>query len=101
MRRPVNLASYKLRESAVEDLDRIWFYGAQTWGIGAADNYRNDLFLHFEDLAENPNLYPVSDIRRQYRRSVCGKEQVYYRVTDSGIEIVAIIGRQDVGAWLK
>ena len=61
-------------------------------------------FEHFEVLAENPFQYPaVNEIRQGYRRSVCGTDSVYYRVTNeetSVVEIMAIIGKQDVNQWL-
>jgi toxin ParE1/3/4 len=45
-------------------------------------------------------LYPATDIREGYRRSVCGSESVYYRIVGETVEIMAIIGRQEVDDWL-
>jgi toxin ParE1/3/4 len=46
-------------------------------------------------------LYPaVDDIREGYRRSVCGVDSIYYRIEGETVEIMAIIGRQDVEEWL-
>ena len=58
-------------------------------------------FRHFEQLAAQPLLYPAVDgIRDGYRRSLCGRDSVYYRVKADTIEIMAIIGRQDLEKWL-
>lgn len=31
---------------------------------------------------------------------MCGSESVYYRIYEGGVEIMAIIGRQDAEQWL-
>jgi toxin ParE1/3/4 len=46
-------------------------------------------------------LYPaVDDISEGYRRSVCGVDSIYYRIEGETVEIMAIIGRQDLEEWL-
>jgi len=94
------LANYRLKQEAESDLERIWFYGVERWGMEAADRYHNAFFKHFEKLAANPLLFPETDLRKGYRRSICGKESVFYRISGDTIEIMAIIGQQDAGAWL-
>lgn len=94
------MANYRLSEEAEADLERIWFYGLEHWGLEAADRYHSAFFHHFEELAAQPFLFPETDIRRGYRRSVCGKDSVFYRIDGDTVEIMAIIGRQDAGAWL-
>jgi toxin ParE1/3/4 len=42
----------------------------------------------------------VDDIRAGYRRSVCGIDSIYYRVQGDSVEIMAIIGQQDLDQWL-
>ena len=76
-------------------------YGLERWGVAAADRYHAAFFQHFEQLAAQPFLYPAVDVIREgYRRSVCGRDSVYYRVEADTIEIMAIIGRQDLNEWL-
>ena len=94
-------ANYRVSPNAKDDLERIWFYGLEHWGLGAADDYYAAFFEHFEQLAAQPLLYPaVEDIHEGYRRSVCGSDSVYYRVDGETVEIMAIIGQQDVAEWL-
>lgn len=51
----------------------------------------------FELIAEQPFLFPSVDfIRQGYKRSVCGAESAYFRIESDTVEIMAIIGRQDL-----
>lgn len=76
------------------DLIRIHQWGVRRMETGA-DAYYLQFFERFEQLAETLFLYPAADeIRTGYRKSVCGVDTLYYRVTDTGIEIMEIIGQQ-------
>lgn len=87
---------YKLSNEARAELVEIARYGDEHFGVAQSDRYRDRLTEHFELLARQPLLFPAVDhIRRGYRRSVCGVHAVYYRVTDTGVEIMRLIGRQD------
>ncbi len=67
------MGNYRLTPEAKADLARIWRYGLEAHGETQADEYYNNFFHHFEQLAEYPLLYPsVGEIREGYRRSVCG-----------------------------
>lgn len=94
------MANYRLSPNATADLERIWNYGAERWGIEAADKYNADFFDHFETLVKQPEMYPLVDVLKGYRRSLCGKDSVYYTIEGEIVEIMAIIGRQDAGNWL-
>lgn len=95
------MASYKLSEEAKSDLKSIYRYGVANFGEKQADKYFHAFFIRFQQIADQPYLYPsVEHIREGYRRSVCGSDAIYYRVVKGGVEIMAIIGRQD-NATLK
>jgi toxin ParE1/3/4 len=95
------MATYRLTENAKEDLRRIYRRGLREYGEAQADQYYNALFDRFEQIAEQPFLYPaVDDIREGYRRSVYGVDSIYYRIEGETVEIMAIIGRQDLEEWL-
>ena len=95
------MGNYRLTPNAKADLWRIYNRGLQQWGEARADAYYHDFFDRFEQLAEQPYLYQaVDDIREGYRRSVCGVDSIYYRVDGETVEIMAIIGQQDLGEWL-
>jgi len=74
------LANYRLAPNATLDLERIWLYGLETWGLDAAESYQIAFFEHFEDLAQNPKLYAVVDERKGYRRSVCGRDSEVFKL---------------------
>ena len=100
------MASYKLSNAAKEDLRRIYAYGLATFGEQAADDYFYKFFETFERIAENPFQFPaVYDVRQGYRRGVCGVDSIYYRINESidnisVVEIIAILGGQDLESWL-
>ena len=95
------MGNYRLAENAKEDLKRIYSRGLQEYGEGQAAKYYNAFFDRFEQLAEQPLLYPaVDDIRAGYRRSVCGADSIYYRIDGETVEIMAVIGQQDIDTWL-
>ncbi len=92
---------YKITKDAQADLDRIWRRGFKEWGECQADKYYNAFFERFELLAEQPLLHPSADyIRKGYRKSVCGVDTIYYRVLGDTVEIMNILGRQDIEKWL-
>lgn len=92
---------YKVSEDAQVDLDRIWRRGFEDWGETQADKYYAAFFDRFELLAEQPNIHPSADyIHKGYRKSVCGVDTIYYRVVGDMVEIMNILGRQDIDKWL-
>ena len=95
------MASYRISEDAKADLRRIYRHGVREYGDALADQYYYVFFARFEELAEQPYLYQaVDDIREGYRRSVCGVDSIYYRVEDDTVEIMAILGQQDLDDWI-
>jgi toxin ParE1/3/4 len=95
------VASYRISKAAKADLERIYRHGVREYGEAQADRYFDAFFERFDQLAARPYAYPaVNDIRLGYRRSMCGVDGVYYRVVDGIVEIMCILGRQDVDGWL-
>lgn len=91
--------SYKLKINllAEDDLKNLYLEGIGQWGEEQADEYYDALLHHFEILCENPFLFrAVDDIRPGYRRSVCGRHAIYYRIRDNNIEIMAVIKHQNI-----
>ncbi len=75
------MGNYRLTENAQSDLIRIHQYGVRAHGEIQADEYYFAFFDCFEQLAKQPLLYPtVDDIRKGYRRCVCGADSIYYRI---------------------
>ncbi|MCA6075006.1 type II toxin-antitoxin system RelE/ParE family toxin [Fulvivirga sedimenti] len=96
------MANYKLSNDAREDLIRIHQYGIQKFGVRQADKYFHAFFECFDRIALNPyHFESVDHIKMGYRRFVCGVDSIYYRINNDTVEIISIIGRQDVNQILK
>ena len=81
------MAKYRLSNTAKEDLIRIHQYGIQKFGIAQADKYFETFFEYFES---------VDHIKKGYKRCVCGSDSIYYKLNNDLVEIMAIIGSQDL-----
>jgi len=91
------MARYRLSNAAKEDLIRIHHYGVEQFGMTQADNYFDSFFKNFDIIAQGPfSFESVNYIKEGYRRCVCGSDSIYYKVTDEIVEIMAIVGRQDL-----
>ena len=91
------MAKYKLSNSAKEDLIRIHHFGVKKFGMTQADKYFESFFVYFDIIAERPFSYESVDfIKADYRRCPCGSDNIYYRINNEAVEIMSIIGRQDL-----
>lgn len=91
------MADYKLSNLAKEDLIRIHQYGIIRFGMKQADRYFDSFFRCFDQIAQNPFSFEfVNYTKEDYRRCVCGVDSIYYRIRDSEVEIMTIIGKQDL-----
>lgn len=96
------MPSYKLNEKADADFDRLYEWGIQTFGLSAARNYALGMITRFKAIAETPLLWPaVDDIKEGYRRSVFRAHSIYYRIEDDSVEIMRILGQEDVKTELE
>ena len=88
---------YKLSNIAKDDLIQIYQFGEQRFGIKQAEIYFDSFFTHFEIIAKNPYLFEAVDfIKHGYRRCVCGVDTIYFKINAEEIEIMTIIGRQEL-----
>ena len=95
------MGSYRLTEQAKKDLRRIYKYGLIAFGESQADKYYLSLISYFDKIATNPYLYQTVDhIKSEYRRCVCDSSSIYYRIVGEDVEIMAILGQQDIENWL-
>ncbi|MCG2461456.1 type II toxin-antitoxin system RelE/ParE family toxin [Flavobacteriaceae bacterium F89] len=91
------MTNYKLSNVAKDDLIRIHRYGAKKFGMVQADKYFDSFFEYFDIIAQSPYSYESVDfIKEGYRRCVCGSDSIYYRTNDRVVEIMAIVGKQDL-----
>jgi len=91
------MANYKLANEAKEDLIRIHHYGVEKLGMDQADKYFESFFHCFENIAQRPFAFEsVDNIKNGCRRFVCGSDSIFFRINNNIVEIMAIIGRQDL-----
>jgi toxin ParE1/3/4 len=91
------MSKYRLSVTAKEDLIRIYQYGVQKFGEKQADKYFQSFFEYFDVIAERPESFESVDfIKPGYRRCVCGVDSIYFKMNEDIVEIMAIIGRQDL-----
>jgi toxin ParE1/3/4 len=91
------MAEYRISNTAREDLIRIHHYGVNKFGITQADKYFDSFFKYFEIIAQRPFSFESVDfIKKGYRRCVCGSDSIFFRVNENVVEIMTIIGRQDL-----
>jgi len=88
--------NYILSKEAEADLMRIYKFGVYRFGAVQSEKYFLTFFEQFELIVKNPYLFQkVDEIKKEYRRCVCGVHSIYYRVKGKTVEIIRIIGRQD------
>ncbi|PJX28515.1 plasmid stabilization protein [Psychroflexus sp. S27] len=95
------MAKYRLSNEAKNDLIRIHQYGVEKFGMTQADKYFESFFEYFDIIAQRPFSFESVDyIKNDYRRCVCGIDSIYFKVNEDIVEIMAIVGRQDLNKKL-
>jgi toxin ParE1/3/4 len=83
---------YILSPRAQTDLDEIWNYTADRWGLDQAETYTRALWQRIEAVAANPAMgEDCSVIRAGYRKIPSGSHILFYRLTPHGIDVVRIL----------
>jgi toxin ParE1/3/4 len=91
------VAKYKLSPDAADDIERLFLFGIDRFGVNQATKYLSGLEIRLDQIAHTPATYPkVSHIRPGYCRSVYGVHTIYFRTIEScnQIEISRVIGRE-------
>ena len=96
------MAKFRLSNEAKADLIRIHHYGVERFGIAQADEYFDTFFKYFDIIAQRPFSFESVDyLKKGYRRCVCGSDTIYYKINNDIVEIMAIVGKQDLDNILK
>ncbi|MBK6907436.1 MAG: type II toxin-antitoxin system RelE/ParE family toxin [Rhodocyclaceae bacterium] len=86
------MAEFRLTPAALRDLEEIWLYTKQQWGIAQAALYLDALNRAFEAMAQAPLSVPACEnIRPGYRRRQVEHHAVYYRVEDGAVPMVTVV----------
>ncbi|SDY11065.1 toxin ParE1/3/4 [Lutibacter oricola] len=93
------MSNYRLSNTAKENLIRIHHYGIKTFGEKQPDKYFDIFFEYFDRISKSPFSFESVDyIKIGYRKCICGSDSIYFKINedDKVIEIIAIIGKQDL-----
>lgn len=81
---------FVLTPRAQADLDEVWDYTHERWGIDQAEAYTRQLWKHIQTVADKPSLgRECGQVRAAYRQYPSGSHVLFYRLTDIGIDICA------------
>lgn len=83
--------SYRLSPLAEGDLEDIWLYSAQQWSMPQADRYIEDFLTAFAELADGERSGATVAARKGYLRLLVGSHVIFYRETDSHIDVIRIL----------
>ena len=84
-------ARYTLRQLAQNDLEEIWLYSLQEWGVVQADKYIRALVARFAWLSENPQIGKRrDDIKLGDYCFPEGSHIIFYTLTSYGIDVIGI-----------
>jgi len=95
------MVKYRLSNEAKDDLVRIHRYGINKFGTSQADKYFDSFFECFEIISQRPfSFESVDHLKQNYRRCVCGSDSIFFKVNEDMVEIMAIVGKQDLESLL-
>lgn len=92
------MARLNLTPRARRDLDDIWTYTAERWGIDRAEAYLRLIHSAMKVLAVTPGHGTACDeIRQGYRKHPVQSHVIFYREAVGGIDVIRILHqRMDV-----
>lgn len=83
--------NYQLRRVAEKDLEDIWFYSFEMWGVEQADSYIRSLIAKFEWLAINKlSGRKRDDIKAGYYCFPEGEHVIFYKINDGIVDIIGV-----------
>lgn len=86
------MSRYALSPRAQADLEEIWDYTAEHWGVRQAETYIRQIQAAIETVAAEPKLARSADaIRAGYWRYPTGSHVIFFRLATGGIDVVRIL----------
>lgn len=83
---------FRLSPRAKTDLDDIWDYTADRWGLDRAETYTRQLWRDIAAVAARSSMgRECPEVRSGYHKFASGSHLLFYRVTSDGIDIVRIL----------
>ncbi|WP_343600650.1 type II toxin-antitoxin system RelE/ParE family toxin [Mycobacterium sp.] len=84
---------YLLSPTAQADLEQIWDYTHDRWGVDRAEEYLRELQHAIDHVVANPYIGRACDeIRPGYRKLPAGSHLPFYRVTaEDVVDVVRVL----------
>jgi toxin ParE1/3/4 len=83
---------FVLSPRAQADLDEIWDYSVKHWGVEQAEFYLRQLETAIGTVAADPRRgRSCDDVRPGYKKFSTGSHVLFFRSTDSGVDVVRIL----------
>jgi len=76
--------------AAIADIDGIWDYTAENWGVDQADHYTDDIRDACYALAAGLKQGRPVDVRDGYLKYAVGKHLVFFVMARDGIAVIRI-----------
>lgn len=80
--------------AAIADIDGIWDYTAETWGVDQADRYTDDIRDACNDLVAGKKQGRTVDVCDGYLKYSVGKHFVFFVITGGGIAVIRVLHQQ-------
>ena len=91
------MGKYRLSEKADQDIQSIFEFGVERFGIDQAETYLLGLHKQLDLLADKPDTWPQIEILNiSLQRCVYESHSIYYQQEDADVVIVRILGQQDI-----
>jgi len=85
------ITNYRIRSLAQSDIESIWLYTLEQWGVEQANTYLEAIIKRFDWLVVNPLLGKNrDDIKKGYYCFPEGMHLVFYVIKDTQIEIIGV-----------
>lgn len=96
------MTGFVLSPAAQADVEEIWDYTAENWGVDQAESYTQDIRDLCRDLSAGQRSSRPADIREGYRKAAVGSHMLYFKTEDTGRIVVMRIlhQRMDAGRHL-
>lgn len=72
-------------------MEDIWLYTFRNWSREQADSYHHDLVAAFQGLAAGVKTGRSVDVREGYFKYAVGSHFVFYRLSDSSLDVIRVL----------
>ena len=77
--------------AAITDIDGIWDYTAETWGLDQADCYTDVIRDACNDLSAGVKRGRAVDVRNGYLKYAVGKHIVFFVRSGDGVAVIRVL----------